>query len=229
MVRLLLLFLGLLGLIGPAIAGGYSAPGGGVSLSAANTWTGNQIFSNGTLKLLGASGAYTTTLKKDNNGTQNNEILVPSGGGNDTLITSWSTNTYNGLNVFANQANFSGNAYFFDNKLRLYNSGLTRYLILTAPTQAGDYTLTIPQLAGNDTIGTLATRAARMGTATLSSGTVTVSTALVTANSRIILTGQDNNATGNLRVSARNAGVDFTITSSDGAASGVVAYEIVEP
>lgn len=64
------------------------------------------------------------------------------------------------------------------------------------------------------------------GTAVLSSGTVTVSSTIVTANSRILLTAQDNNTTGALRVSARSAGVSFTITSSVGTDSGVVAYQI---
>lgn len=70
---------------------------------------------------------------------------------------------------------------------------------------------------------------AKQGVATLVSGTVTVANTSVTADSRILLTGQDNNATGALRVSARTPGVSFTITSSDVAATGVVAYEIFEP
>lgn len=70
---------------------------------------------------------------------------------------------------------------------------------------------------------------AKQGVATLIAGTVTVANTSVTANSRILLTGQDNNATGALRVSARVAGTSFTITSSDAGASGVVAYEIFEP
>ncbi len=70
---------------------------------------------------------------------------------------------------------------------------------------------------------------AKQGTATLSSGTVVVSNTSVTANSRIFLTAQDNNSTGALRVSARTAATSFTITSSSGSDSGVVAYEIFEP
>jgi hypothetical protein len=60
-------------------------------------------------------------------------------------------------------------------------------------------------------------------------GTVTVTTSAVTANSRIFLTAQDNSTTGALRVSARTAGMQFTIKSSVGTDSGgVVAYEIFE-
>lgn len=67
------------------------------------------------------------------------------------------------------------------------------------------------------------------GVVTLSAGTATVSYPTVTANSRILLTAQDNNSTGSLRVSARTAGTSFTITSTNSADSGVVAYEVTEP
>lgn len=70
---------------------------------------------------------------------------------------------------------------------------------------------------------------AKQGIATLVAGTVTVACTTVTANSRILLTAQDNGTTGALRVSARTAGVGFTIASSNVADGGVVAYEIFEP
>lgn len=70
---------------------------------------------------------------------------------------------------------------------------------------------------------------AKQGTATLVAGTVTVSNTAVTANSRILLTAQDNNSTGALRISARTAATSFTITSSNSGDTGVVAYEIFEP
>jgi hypothetical protein len=66
------------------------------------------------------------------------------------------------------------------------------------------------------------------GVATLSSGTVTVPNTSVTLTSRIFLTPQDNFTVGALRVSARNAGSDFTITSNIGIDSGEVAYGIFE-
>lgn len=71
---------------------------------------------------------------------------------------------------------------------------------------------------------------ARMGTATLSSGTATVSNTSVTATSRIFLTSQaDGGTPGSLRVSARSAGTNFTITSSSGSDTSTVAYVIFEP
>lgn len=71
---------------------------------------------------------------------------------------------------------------------------------------------------------------AKQGTAVLVGGTVTVSNGSVTSSSRIFLTAQDTGGTpGALRVSARTAGVSFTITSTSAADTSTVAYEIFEP
>jgi hypothetical protein len=70
---------------------------------------------------------------------------------------------------------------------------------------------------------------AKQGVATLSGGTIVVPNTSVTANSRIFPMAQDNNTTGALRISARTPGTSFTITSSNSADSGLVAYEIFEP
>jgi len=70
---------------------------------------------------------------------------------------------------------------------------------------------------------------AKQGAATLTAGTVTVANTSVTANSRIHATGQDGGVTGAVNVSARTPGVSFTLTSSNPADSGVVAYTIFEP
>ncbi|MGW2795186.1 hypothetical protein ACWC9H_35415 [Streptomyces sp. NPDC001251] len=71
---------------------------------------------------------------------------------------------------------------------------------------------------------------AMMGSATLVAGTVVVNTTKVTANSRIILTAQTSGAApGALRVSARTAGTSFTITSTSGTDTSLVAWVILEP
>lgn len=71
---------------------------------------------------------------------------------------------------------------------------------------------------------------ARMGTAVLIGGTVVVPTTKVTANSRIFLSGQIPGGTpGGLNVSARTPGTSFTITSTNGADTSTVAWEIKEP
>lgn len=71
---------------------------------------------------------------------------------------------------------------------------------------------------------------AKMGATALTAGAATVSTTAVTANSRIQLTSQvDGGTPGFLRVSARTAGVSFTITSSSGTDTSTVAWLIVEP
>lgn len=69
-----------------------------------------------------------------------------------------------------------------------------------------------------------------MGIATLVGGTVTVSNTLVTANSRIMLTGQNSSgAHGELTISARTPGTDFTITSTSATDTRDVAWIIFEP
>lgn len=70
---------------------------------------------------------------------------------------------------------------------------------------------------------------AKQGTATLVAGSSVVSNTSVTSTSRIFLTSNaDGGTPGFLRVSARSAGVSFTITSSNAADTSVVAYEIFE-
>ncbi len=71
---------------------------------------------------------------------------------------------------------------------------------------------------------------AKQGVSTLVAGTVTVANTSVTASSRIFLTGNSDGGTpGFLRVSARVVGTSFTITSSNAADTGTVAWEIFEP
>jgi len=66
--------------------------------------------------------------------------------------------------------------------------------------------------------------------AVLVAGSVVVSTAAVTANTRVMLTSNIPGGTpGWLRVSARTAGVSFTITSSSGSDTSTVAYQMFEP
>lgn len=71
---------------------------------------------------------------------------------------------------------------------------------------------------------------AKQGTATLVAGSSVVANTSVTATSRILLTSNaDGGTPGFLRVSARSAGVSFTITSSSGTDTSTVAYQIFEP
>lgn len=73
---------------------------------------------------------------------------------------------------------------------------------------------------------------AKQGTATLTAGTAVVSNTSVTANSRIFLTAQNLGTVTTpkaLAVTARTAGVNFTITSADNTDTSVVAWEIFEP
>lgn len=72
---------------------------------------------------------------------------------------------------------------------------------------------------------------ATMGTGTLVGGTLTVSNAKVTASSRIFLTSEGGTVTnlGNIYISARSAGVSFTVTSSNVLDTQTFIYLIMEP
>lgn len=71
---------------------------------------------------------------------------------------------------------------------------------------------------------------AKQGVATLVGGTVTVANTSVTAASRIMLTVNAPGGTvGTPYVSARVAGASFTISSTSGADTSTVAYQIFEP
>jgi hypothetical protein len=113
---------------------------------------------------------------------------------------------------------FSYNGSSYTNTLQMFESGTVQVLNGHLDVTSAGQGLRVKE--GSN---------AKQGIATLASGAVVVSDTSVTANSRIFLTAQDNNSTGALRVSARSAGVSFTITSSTGTDSGVVAYEIFEP
>ena len=71
---------------------------------------------------------------------------------------------------------------------------------------------------------------ARQGTVTLAGGTATVANTSVTAQTRIWLTAQQTaGVPGALGVSARTAGSSFTVTSSSGGDSSLVAWLLTEP
>lgn len=71
---------------------------------------------------------------------------------------------------------------------------------------------------------------ARMGVSTLVAGAAVVANTSVTANTRVFLTGQSPGGTpGFVRVSARTPATSFTITSSSGTDTSVVAWLLIEP
>lgn len=121
--------------------------------------------------------------------------------------------------------------------VNLYRSGGTlrtdSYTELAGGQSDGDFTI----FGLNLTMGTAGGGVrikegsnARLGAATLVAGTVVVNTTAVTATSRIQLTAQTSGAgPGALRVSARTAGTSFTITSTSGTDTSLVAWEITEP
>lgn len=67
------------------------------------------------------------------------------------------------------------------------------------------------------------------GLAVMVDGSVVVAEALTTAFSRVVPVAQDDGVSGSLRISARTAGVSFTIQSSNDGDNGYVAWVMFEP
>jgi hypothetical protein len=108
-----------------------------------------------------------------------------------------------------------GNVTFMDSK------GINAVLPVTVSPAIGGPGLAVKESAG---------LAEKMGVATLVAGTVTVNNSSVAANSRIFLAVQTPGGTvGSPYISARVATTSFTITSTSGADTSIVAWMIVEP
>jgi hypothetical protein len=108
------------------------------------------------------------------------------------------------------------------------SAGDAQVAIAALPVGAGAGTV----MAGNDArVALLGAHAAeKVGTAVLVGGTVVVTAAAVTAASVFFLTHQAFGGTpGLLNVSARTAGVGFTITSANALDTSTVGYVFFEP
>lgn len=96
---LILFWLALLPVFGAGYSGGG---GGGVAVDDANTWTGNQTFTDGTLKL-DEAGAGTETLTLSAVAQSGNVTLnLPAITTGDTVTTLGTAQTFGGIKTFSN-------------------------------------------------------------------------------------------------------------------------------
>lgn len=138
-----------------------------------------------------------------------------------TLSIATATNSVAGVLSAADHTTYSG-----------YAATIALKAPLASPTLTGDVNLS----TGNLLLSTIGKGPqvktgtnAKIGTSTLVGGTVTVANTSVTANSRIFITSNtDGGTTGSLRVSAKNVGTSFVITSSSILDTSTVAWYIVE-
>ena len=120
-----------------------------------------------------------------------------------------------------------------------WNNATTRQMRLTA---AGALSVTGGTSPGISTTGGLSGASLAIGsgtsiskikhgTASISSGTVTVTDSSITTSTLIFATTQtlSSGTPGALYCSARNAGTDFTITSSSNTENGTIGYLLIEP
>lgn len=201
-------------------ASGTPLKGGLLSNSAVNDGTGDQVLSvgaNGNVLVANSAAAlglswapsvvaaapftYTTATR--------------------TLTIATATNAVAGVLSAADHTTYSG-----------YAASIALLAPLASPVLTGNVTAS----TGNILISTIGkglqvkTGAnSKLGTAVLVTGTVTVANTSITANSLIFLTSQINGGTpGFLRIGAKTAGTNFTITSSSALDTSTVAWNIIE-
>ena len=115
----------------------------------------------------------------------------------------------------------------FNNAIKFYTGGFNSAANLRMTIEGTNNQVVLNKLGGGFSVKEGVN--GKQGIVTLVAGTATVTTT-VTANSRIFLTAQSAGGTvGAVYVSARTAGTSFTITSTSGADTSVIAYEIFEP
>lgn len=157
----------------------------------------------------------TVTLANDNTGNSN---TLFKGAGTGFVAFRPGTDNTNAFQV--QQAGGTSFASFDSTNQRLAIGGTTPVTTLDV---RGTVTSTGENITGNLSLTTAGNKIsiatgsnASAGTGTLTGGTVTISTTAVTANSLIFLTDTASSITnvGTLTVSAKSAGVSFTVTST---------------
>jgi len=131
------------------------------STGAAGVTVDSVLLKDGDVYLLDSGDDHTIQLLSASDEGGNRTLTIPALGGNDTLVVLGTAQTLSGAKTFSHQT-LLVNDSADDNAIT----------IEAAADEAGDYTLAIPDLAGNDTLGTLATTQTYAGAKTFSGGIV---------------------------------------------------------
>lgn len=185
----------------------FTRSSGAISISGNSTFTGT-VALNGTSTAVG-DGTVAVGLSMRGAQNQTKDIQFQTGSTNRWIIRS-AANTESGSNA--------GSTFQI---LRRADNGTA----IDAPFQ-------ISRETGNLTLGDSGSGVKRIkhGFVSLVAGTATVSESTVTSSSRIMLTTQSPGGTpGWVHVSARTDGVSFTVLSSSGSDTSIVAWVIIEP
>jgi hypothetical protein len=153
------------GIGGTITIGGTNATTTTVGRSGGTTTLAGTVggsFGNTGLKILDTGGDHTLNFTTGTNEAGNYTVTVPDLAGSDTLVTLATTQTMTGAKTFPNTG------------LKVLDAGSDHALTFTTATdEAGSYTVTVPDLAGNDTFVMLGCNQTFSGN-NIHSGTLTV-------------------------------------------------------
>ncbi|MCZ7645289.1 MAG: hypothetical protein M5U26_08395 [Planctomycetota bacterium] len=188
-----------------------------MTLATAQTVTGVKTMSGANvvthanasgLKILDTGGDHTLAFITATDEAGNYTVTVPDLAGNDTLMTLATAQTVTGVKTMSGanvitHANASG--------LKILDTGGDHTLaFITATDEAADYTVTVPDLAGNDTLMTLATAQTVTGVKTMSGANVV--THANASGLKILDTGGDHTLA---FITATDEAADYTVTVPD--------------
>jgi hypothetical protein len=143
--------------IGATNAGAITLGRSGQTVNAPGTLT----VSNTGLQVYDAGSDHLLTIKTSTDEAGNYNVVIPDLAGNDTLPTLGVNNTFTGINIFPNAG------------LKIQDGGGDHQLCITTSTdEAASYNVIVPDLAGNDTLVTLATAQTFTGVKTLANGSL---------------------------------------------------------
>lgn len=244
----------IMGGAGNQVAGNYSAVVGGILNTARTTnigvgmysaiMGGSQNVTSSRRTFMGAGALNTISNNSDYSsivggiyhmigGLGNGDRSTIFGGASGSIASSFGSIIGGNSNSISTNSPYSA---IFGGSGNSISAKFSSIISATGVTATKDFTVHVPNILIQKShliywgTANTYTNDATAGLATLVGGTATVNTSKVTAGSYIFLTNQKNGGTvGALYISARTAGTSFTITSTSGTDTSLVAWFIVEP
>ncbi|MBE7465461.1 MAG: hypothetical protein HS116_18445 [Planctomycetes bacterium] len=176
---------------------------GAQTISGAKTFSGVQTFNHQKLAVRDSGGDHSITIESAADNAAARALQIPALAGTNVILTDATAQTVTGVKTMTGaniitHANASG--------LKILDTGGDHTLaFITATDEAADYTVTVPDLAGNDTLMTLAT-------AQTVTGIKTMSGANIVTHAPTGLKIQDSNASHLVTIAPGDESADRTLS-----------------